>query len=82
MHSFQNEQDSRHYARAADSAEAIDLPVLLKMCTRESHSQSIVEPGERVECIKEYVKNGSLLKLRKNPDRFYTTWILCGLSRI
>ncbi len=75
MHSSQNEQDSRHYARAAkvpmlepaDSAEAIafakmayelseqfDTPVLLKMCTRVSHSQSVVEPGERVECIKVY----------------------------
>ena len=78
MHSSQNEQDSRHYARAskipmlepADSAEAIafaklayeisekfDTPVLLKMCTRVSHSQSIVEPGERVEIIGEYKKD-------------------------
>ena len=78
MHSSQNEQDSRHYARAskipmlepADSAEAIafaklayeisekfDTPVLLKMCTRVSHSQSIVEPGERVEVIGEYKKD-------------------------
>ena len=78
MHSSQNEQDSRHYARSSkipmlepsDSAEAIayaklayeiseqfDTPVLLKMCTRVSHSQSVVEPGERVEAIKEYEKN-------------------------
>ncbi len=78
MHSSQNEQDSRHYARAAkipmlepsDSAEAIlftkkayeisekfDTPVLLKMCTRVSHSQSVVEEGERVECEKLYEKN-------------------------
>ena len=77
MHSSQNEQDSRHYAKAAklpmlepaDSAEAIaftklayeiseqfDTPVLLKMCTRVSHSQSVVEPGERVECQKTYEK--------------------------
>ena len=69
MHSSQNEQDSRHYARSAklpmlepaDSAEALaftkaayelserfDTPVLLKMCTRVSHSQSVVETGERV----------------------------------
>lgn len=69
MHSSQNEQDSRHYARAAklpmlepsDSAEGLafaklayelserfDTPVLLKMCTRVAHSQSIVEPSERV----------------------------------
>ncbi|MBQ8201579.1 MAG: indolepyruvate ferredoxin oxidoreductase subunit alpha [Clostridia bacterium] len=78
MHSSQNEQDSRHYARAAkvpmlepaDSAEAIafaklayelseqfDTPVLLKMCTRVSHSQSVVEPGERIEVSKPYEKN-------------------------
>ena len=69
MHSSQNEQDSRHYARAAkvpmlepsDSAEGLafaklayelseefDTPVFIKMCTRVSHSQSVVETGERV----------------------------------
>ena len=78
MHSSQNEQDSRHYSRAAkipmlepsDSAEALafaklayelseqfDTPVLLKMCTRVSHSQSVVETGERKEVLKEYEKN-------------------------
>ena len=78
MHSSQNEQDSRHYARAAkipmlepaDSAEALaftklaytlseqfDTPVFIKMCTRVSHSQSVVEPGERVEVCKTYQKN-------------------------
>ena len=78
MHSSQNEQDSRHYARAAkipmlepsDSAEALaftklaydlseqfDTPVLVKMCTRVSHSQSVVETGERVEKIGEYKKD-------------------------
>ncbi len=78
MHSSQNEQDSRHYARAAkipmlepsNSAEAIafvkrayeiseeyDTPVLLKMCTRVSHSQSIVEEGERILAEKTYEKN-------------------------
>ena len=78
MHSSQNEQESRHYARSskipmlepADSAEALafaklayelseqfDTPVLVKMCTRVSHSQSIVEPGERVEKIGEYKKD-------------------------
>ncbi len=70
MHSSQNEQDSRNYAKAAkvpmlepsDSAEALafaklayelserfDTPVLLKMCTRIAHSQSVVETAERVE---------------------------------
>ena len=79
MHSSQNEQDSRNYAKAAkvpmlepsDSAEALafaklayeiseqfDTPVLLKMCTRVAHSQSIVEPAERVEIPqKPYVKD-------------------------
>ena len=78
MHSSQNEQDSRHYARASkipmlepsDSAEALafaklayelseefDTPVFIKMCTRVSHSQSLVEPGERVEVSKTYEKN-------------------------
>ncbi len=70
MHSSQNEQDSRHYARAAkvpmlepsDSREAyefakkayelseeFDTPVIIKMCTRIAHSQSIVEKGSRTE---------------------------------
>ena len=79
MHSSQNEQDSRNYAKAAkvpmlepsDSAEGLafaklayeiseqfDTPVLLKMCTRVAHSQSIVEPSERVEVPqKPYVKD-------------------------
>ena len=78
MHSSQNEQDSRHYARAskipmlepADSAEALaftklayelsedfDTPVFIKMCTRVSHSQSVVEVGERQEVSKTYEKN-------------------------
>ncbi|MBQ7017163.1 MAG: indolepyruvate ferredoxin oxidoreductase subunit alpha [Firmicutes bacterium] len=80
MHSSQNEQDSRHYARASkipmlepsDSAEAIaftklayelseqfDTPVLMKMCTRVSHSQSVVEVQPRVEVTKTYEKNGA-----------------------
>ena len=78
MHSSQNEQDSRHYARAskipmlepADSSEALgfaklayelseqfDTPVLLKMCTRVAHSQSIVETSDRIEHEKTYEKN-------------------------
>ncbi len=77
MHSSQNEQDSRHYARAskipmlepADSMEAIeftklayeisekfDTPVLVKMCTRVAHSQSVVETSDRVEVSKTYEK--------------------------
>jgi indolepyruvate ferredoxin oxidoreductase alpha subunit len=79
MHSSQNEQDSRHYAKAAkipmlepaDSSECLqftkyayelsekyDTPVMIRMCTRIAHSQSIVEQSERVEKpAVEYVKN-------------------------
>ncbi|MBQ2780803.1 MAG: indolepyruvate ferredoxin oxidoreductase subunit alpha [Clostridia bacterium] len=77
MHSSQNEQDSRYYAKASkipmlepsDSAEALaftklayeiseqfDTPVLLKMCTRVSHSQSVVETADREEHVKTYEK--------------------------
>ena len=77
MHSSQNEQDSRHYARASkipmlepsDSAEALaftklaydlseefDTPVFINMCTRVAHSQSIVEPADRIEVSKAYEK--------------------------
>ncbi len=79
MHSSQNEQDSRHYAKAAkvpmlepaDSMEAYtfaksafelsekyDTLVLLRMCTRIAHSQSIVETGDKVPAVlKDYEKN-------------------------
>ena len=42
---------------AYDLSEKFDTPVLLKMCTRVSHSQSVVETGDRVESVKEYVKD-------------------------
>ena len=39
-------------------SEEYDTPVLLRMCTRIAHSQSVVEVGEREAApIKEYVKN-------------------------
>ena len=39
-------------------SEEFDTPVILKMCTRVSHSQSVVEPGERMEPpAKPYEKN-------------------------
>ncbi|MGI5851797.1 MAG: indolepyruvate ferredoxin oxidoreductase subunit alpha [Caldicoprobacterales bacterium] len=79
MHSSQNEQDSRYYARAAhipmlepaDSQEAkdfvrlafeisekYDTPVLLRLTTRISHSQSLVSLDEPLPIsIKEYTKN-------------------------
>ena len=33
---------------AYELSEQFDTPVLIKMCTRVAHSQSVVEPGERV----------------------------------
>ena len=45
-------------AKAAyEISEQFDTPVLVKMCTRVSHSQSVVETGERVEVIREYKKD-------------------------
>ncbi len=88
MHSSQNEQDSRHYARAAkvpmlepsDSYEALlftkkafeisekfNTPVLLKMCTRISHSQSIVETNPRIEQNQvPYVKDSAKVMMTVN----------------
>ena len=33
---------------AYEISETFDTPVIIKMCTRVAHSQSVVEPGERV----------------------------------
>ena len=50
--------EALNFAKLAyDLSEQFDTPVLLKMCTRVSHSQSVVETGERVEHIKEYQKD-------------------------
>ena len=42
---------------AFDISEKFDTPVLIKMCTRVAHSQSVVETGERVVPDKPYEKN-------------------------
>ena len=42
---------------AFDLSEQFDTPVIIKMCTRVAHSQSIVETGERVEHVKQYKKD-------------------------
>ncbi|MBQ1994218.1 MAG: indolepyruvate ferredoxin oxidoreductase subunit alpha [Lachnospiraceae bacterium] len=34
--------------KAFELSEEYDTPVIIKMCTRVAHSQSIVEPGERI----------------------------------
>lgn len=79
MHSSQNEQDSRFYARsshvpmlepsdsqecydyvraALNLSEKFDTPFLLRLTTRISHSQSIVETREREDYkLKEYKKD-------------------------
>ena len=38
-------------------SEQFDTPVLIKMCTRVAHSQSVVEKGERIVPEKTYEKN-------------------------
>lgn len=79
MHSSQNEQDSRHYAKASkilmlepsdsgeckeftkqayELSEKYDTPVFLRLSTRVSHSQSLVEEEERKEQpLKDYIKD-------------------------
>jgi len=79
MHSSQNEQDSRHYAKASkimmlepsdsqeckdftklafELSEKYDTPVFVRLSTRVSHSQSLVELCDREEiAIKPYEKN-------------------------
>lgn len=79
MHSSQNEQDSRHYAKAAkiimlepsdsqeakdftkqayDISEAFDTPVLLRLSTRVSHSQSLTTIEDPIEvALKDYVRD-------------------------
>lgn len=44
--------------RAFEMSEEYDTPVIIKMCTRVAHSQSVVETGERIMPEeKEYEKN-------------------------
>lgn len=79
MHSSQNEQDSRHYAKASkvmmlepsDSSECkefikeafnlseeFDTPVILRLSTRVSHSQGLVELNDRINYeLKPFEKN-------------------------
>ena len=71
---------------AYELSEQFDTAVLLKMCTRVSHSQSVVEPGERAEAaIKPYEKNISkfvmmpAMAIRRHPvveerTRALTEW--------
>ncbi|MBR2885497.1 MAG: indolepyruvate ferredoxin oxidoreductase subunit alpha [Clostridia bacterium] len=56
-------QEAYDFAKKAfELSEKYDTPVLLRMCTRIAHSQSIVETGERTEAgVKDY---------EKNPEKF------------
>ena len=92
MHSSQNEQDSRHFAKASkvmmlepsDSAECkdfikyayelseeFDTPVLYRLSTRVSHSQSLVELEDRKDIpLKDYEKNiGKYVMMPGNAKR-------------
>jgi indolepyruvate ferredoxin oxidoreductase alpha subunit len=77
--SSQNEQDNRHYARAAklpmlepsdpneakefvkeafELSEKFDRPFIIRITTRISHSQAVVEIGEKNEVpVKEFVRD-------------------------
>lgn len=79
MHSSQNEQDSRHYAKASkvmmlepsdskeckefmkeafELSEKFDTPVIMRLSTRVSHSQGLVELNDRCNYeLKPYEKN-------------------------
>ena len=79
MHSSQNEQDSKHYAKASktmmlepsdsseckefmkkafDLSEEFDTPVILRLSTRVSHSQGLVELNDRIDYkLKPYETN-------------------------
>ncbi len=52
-------QEAYDFAKSAfELSEKYDTPVLLRMCTRIAHSQSVVETSEAVPSVlKEYVKN-------------------------
>ena len=53
--------------RAFELSETYHTPVILRMCTRISHSQSIVEKGERTEVPKkEYVKDPERVMMTTN----------------
>ena len=52
-------QEAYDFAKTAfDLSEKFDTPVLLRMCTRIAHSQSVVQTGEAVPAVlKDYEKN-------------------------
>ena len=59
------------YTKAAyEISEAFDTPVLMKMCTRIAHSQSVVETKERTVPVRSYEKNiGKYVMMPGNAKR-------------
>ena len=54
------------FAKAAyEISEEYDTPVIIKMCTRVAHSQSVVEKGERIEKERK--------PYEKNPQKYLMT---------
>ncbi|MCR4896771.1 MAG: indolepyruvate ferredoxin oxidoreductase subunit alpha, partial [Lachnospiraceae bacterium] len=53
--------------KAFEISEEFNTPVFLKLCTRVSHSQSVVEPGERMEPAQvPYQKDPAKVMMTKN----------------
>ena len=63
--------EALNFAKLAyEISEQFDTPVIIKMCTRVAHSQSVVETGERVEYSKPYEKNiGKYVMMPGNAKR-------------
>lgn len=61
-------EEARRFAkRAFELSEQFNTPVFLKMCTRVAHSQSVVEPEERVEPPQvPYVKDPTKVMMTAN----------------
>ena len=61
-------EEARQFARRAfELSEQFNTPVFLKMCTRVAHSQSVVEPEERVEPPQvPYVKDPAKVMMTAN----------------
>jgi indolepyruvate ferredoxin oxidoreductase alpha subunit len=61
-------EEARVFAkRAYEISEKYNTPVFLKMCTRVAHSQSVVEPEERVEPAQvPYVKDPTKVMMTAN----------------
>ncbi len=88
-------EESRLFAKKAfEISEKYNTPVLLKMCTRVAHSQSVVNPEERVEPPQvPYVKDPAKVMMTKNSrdahvrvenrTKELAKWAeTCGLNRV